>query len=107
MIMDNSTKAQINKLEGNKPKFFSESNQQEEWISRKEKGSSKMENIENEKKANLQIFSTIDLKISKTGPFALVSTNWEFRANDRQLEILSSSVKRISYVSVNIWESHN
>lgn len=34
-----------------------------------------MENIENEKKANLQIFSTIDLKISKTGPFALVSTN--------------------------------
>lgn len=34
-----------------------------------------MENIENEKKANLQFFSTIDLKISKTGPFALVSTN--------------------------------
>lgn len=66
-----------------------------------------MENIENEKKANLQFFSTIDLKISKTGPFALVSTNWEFRANNRQLEILSSSVKRISYVSVNIWESHN
>lgn len=74
--MDDSTKAQINKLEGNKPKFFLSQINRNNGSAEKKKEAARWKTSKmKKKKENLQIFSTIDLKISTTGPFALVSTN--------------------------------